>query len=148
VHGRNRNDNLAVCVTCHNPNATDINCRPANPADALDGKAEEAIDFKYLINKVHAADIVVYGFGGNPNDFTTLRYPQRLSNCTACPTNDGFYPLHVNSGLLATTINTGADPASPLDDVNISPNAAACSTCHTSSEARVHMEQNGASFDA
>jgi OmcA/MtrC family decaheme c-type cytochrome len=148
LHGGSRNDNPYVCVTCHNPNATDINRRPADPADAIDGKVEEAIDFKYLIHRIHAADIVVYGFGNSANDFTEVRYPQRLSHCTACHTDDGFYPVAFDSGVLATTISTGADPASPLDDVNITPNAATCSACHTASDARLHMEQNGASFDA
>jgi len=148
LHGGNRNDNTMVCVTCHNPNATDINRRPADPADAVDGKAEEAIDFKYMIHKIHAADIVVYGFGNSVNDFTDVLYPQRLSNCTACHTDTGYYPVAFDSGVLATTISTGADPASPLDDVNITPNASACSACHTSADARLHMEQNGGFFDA
>jgi hypothetical protein len=45
-------------------------------------------------------------------------------------------------------MDTGADPASPFDDVNITPNASVCSACHTSSDAALHMEQNGGSFDA
>ncbi len=77
-----------------------------------------------------------------------VKYPQRLSNCTACHTDGGYYPVNFDSGVLATTISTGADPASPLDDVNITPNAAVCSSCHTTSDAKLHMEQNGASFDA
>jgi OmcA/MtrC family decaheme c-type cytochrome len=147
LHGGSRNDNPALCVTCHNPNATDVSRRPANPATTPDGKAEESIDFKYLIHKLHAADIVVYGFNG-PVDFRDVRYPQRLSNCTACHTDDGFYPVASDSGVLATTISTGANRASPLDDVNITPNAAACSSCHTSSDAAFHMKEHGASFDA
>jgi OmcA/MtrC family decaheme c-type cytochrome len=148
LHGGNRNDNPQVCVTCHNANATDINRRPADPADAADGKVEESIDFKYMIHKIHAADIVVYGFGGSVNDFRDVEYPQRLSNCTACHTDDGFYPVAADSGVLATTIDTGASRADPLDDVNITPNAAACSSCHTSGGVAAHMEIFGGSFDA
>ena len=81
-------------------------------------------------------------------DFRDLRYPQRLSNCTACHTDDGFYPVAADSGVLATTIDTGASRASPLDDINITPNAAVCSSCHTTSAAASHMKDNGASFDA
>ncbi len=148
LHGANRNDNPQVCVVCHNPNATDISQRPADPTTALDGKVEEAIDFKYMIHKIHDANIVVYGYGGNVHDFRDVKYPQRLSNCTACHTDGGYYPVNFDSGVLATTISTGADLASPLDDVNITPNAAVCSSCHTTSDAKLHMEQNGASFDA
>jgi OmcA/MtrC family decaheme c-type cytochrome len=82
------------------------------------------------------------------HDFRDVRYPQRPSNCTACHTDDGYYPVDFDSGVLATTISTGADLTSPLDDVNITPNAAACSACHTTSNAKLHMEQNGGSFDA
>jgi OmcA/MtrC family decaheme c-type cytochrome len=147
IHDANRNDNPGACVTCHNPNVTDICCRPANPANTPDGKKEESLDFKYLIHKVHAADIVVYGFG-DVADFRDLRYPQRLSNCTACHTDDGFYPVAPDSGVLATTISTGASRASPLDDINITPNTAVCSSCHTTSGAAVHMQDKGGSFDA
>jgi OmcA/MtrC family decaheme c-type cytochrome len=153
LHGGSRNDNPQVCVTCHNPNATDINRRPADPATTPDGKAEEAIDFKYLIHKIHAANVdnpfYIYGFSGEATPFTDTRYPQRLSNCTACHTDDGFYPVSSDSGVLATTISTGADPASPLDDVNITPNTAACSACHTTNDDAVHMTTlGGGSFNA
>jgi OmcA/MtrC family decaheme c-type cytochrome len=148
LHDGSRNDNTGVCVTCHNPNATDICCRPADPASTLDGKKEEAIDFKYMIHKIHAADIVVYSYDSGAVDFRDVRYPQRLSNCTACHTDDGFYPVDADSGVLATTISTGANRASPLDDINITPNAAVCSSCHTTSAAAAHMQQNGGSFDA
>jgi OmcA/MtrC family decaheme c-type cytochrome len=157
LHGANRNDNPNACVTCHNANATDIGRRPTlSDAGAVnaDGKAEEAIDFKYMIHKIHAADIVVYGFGGSVNDFTEVRYPQRLTNCTACHTDDGFYPVSFDSGVLATTIDTGTVAGSgvvdndPLNDVNVTPNTSACSSCHSDAEAALHMQQNGGSFDA
>jgi OmcA/MtrC family decaheme c-type cytochrome len=145
LHGDNRNDNIDACVVCHNADATDINQRPAPPT--ADGKAEESIDFKRMIHKIHAADIIVYGFGGSENDFTDVAYPQRLSNCTACHTDDGFYPMLGNQ-VLATTIDTGADLSTPLDDVNITANTSACSSCHTGTSAAQHMVENGGSFDA
>jgi OmcA/MtrC family decaheme c-type cytochrome len=148
LHNGVRNDNPSVCVTCHNPNATDICCRPSDPATTPDGKKEEAIDFKTMIHRIHAANIVVYDYVSGAMDFRAVRYPQRLSNCTACHTDDGFYPVAADSGVLATTIDTGASRASPLDDINITPNAAVCSSCHTTSAAASHMKNNGASFDA
>ena len=157
VHGANRNDNINACVTCHNANATDIARRPTLSDAAavnVDGKAEEAIDFKYMIHKIHAADIVVYGFDGSANEFSDVRYPQRLTNCTACHTDDGFYPVNFGSGVLATTIDTGSVAGSgvvdgdPLNDVNITPNSSVCSSCHTTTEAALHMELSGGSFDA
>lgn len=145
VHANNRNDNIDACVVCHNANATDINARPAPPT--ADGKAEESVDFKWMIHKIHAADIVIYEFGSIVNDFTQVAYPQRLSNCTACHTANGFYPVD-DSQVLATTISTGLDHSTPLDDVNITANSAACSSCHTDNVARSHMSGQGGSFDA
>ena len=88
LHGGNRNDEPALCVICHNPNATDIGRRPL-PTDTTvlpttDGKVEEAIDFKTLIHGIHAGaqsnfdgteahgfretGLVVWGFPGAPCD--------------------------------------------------------------------------------
>lgn len=126
-HGNNRNDNIDACVICHN-SAFGSTTQPL-PDDTLTNFSD---DFKVLIHRVHGQ----------------VRYPQRLSNCTACHTDEGFYPVSAGSGVLATTIFTGADPVDQSDDVNITPNAAACSVCHGGDDARIHMEQNGGSFDA
>ena len=86
LHGGNRNNEPAICVICHNPNATDIGRRPiASDTPVLlttDGKVEEAIDFKRLIHGIHAGaqtnydgteahgfrekGLVVWGFPGAP----------------------------------------------------------------------------------
>jgi OmcA/MtrC family decaheme c-type cytochrome len=153
MHGDNRTDNINVCVICHNPNATDINQRllaGIDASNAIDGKDEEATDFKRMIHALHAgssraAGLVVYGFGGTPTEFGDVVFPGRLSNCETCHRANTYYPL--GPDVQATTIDTGADLSTPFDDVNISPTAAACSACHDSSLAQVHMEQNGAGFD-
>jgi len=85
----------------------------------------------------------------------SIRYPQRVSNCVACHTDDGFYPVAIDSGVLSTSVNRGdpdaplpaPDPTDPTDNNRISPNSATCSVCHSSTSAQVHMEQNGGSFD-
>lgn len=155
LHGSNRTDNTNLCVGCHNPNNTDINRRPADPADAIDGKKEQTIDFKRMIHLLHAgeegAGLVVYGFCfpspcvGNPDDFRDVEFPGHLNNCENCHEGDTFYP--VGPDVLATTIDTGADLADPLDDINITPNAAVCSACHEGTPATEHMKQNGGAFD-
>jgi len=87
LHGGIRNDEPALCVICHNPNATDIGRRPIpsdlpSPLPTTDGKVEEAIDFKTLIHGIHAGaqtnydgseahgfretGLVVWGFPGAP----------------------------------------------------------------------------------
>ena len=113
LHGGNRNDEPALCVICHNPNATDIGRRPADPLDSTDGKVEEAIDFKTLIHGIHAAaqtnydgseahgfrekGLVIWGYPGAPcdwfggpagnsceHDFSHVRFPGILQDCQTC----------------------------------------------------------------
>ncbi len=165
LHGNNRTDNIGVCVICHNPDATDIEQRPAT--GAIDGRKEQAIDFKTMIHGIHANEVrtdnggqtgttglVIYGFGGNPHDFglnsTTgdaVRFPGRLQNCLKCHVDEA-YQIPLNNFVLATTVDTGADLADPTDDTNISPSAAFCSYCHDSAQAIQHMKNVGtAEFD-
>jgi OmcA/MtrC family decaheme c-type cytochrome len=73
-------------------------------------------------------------------------YPGNLANCVGCHTDDG-YTLPLPSGVLGSTIDTGANLASPVDDTVITPATAACSSCHDGSEAGAHMVTNGGSFD-
>jgi OmcA/MtrC family decaheme c-type cytochrome len=92
------------------------------------------MDMKHFLHRKHAVD--------------DIGYPQRSSNCKACHTNDGFYPVSAFDGVLATSTNRGMDAADPTDNNRITPNSAACGVCHTSADERLHMVQNGGSFDA
>jgi OmcA/MtrC family decaheme c-type cytochrome len=92
------------------------------------------MDMKHFLHRKHAVD--------------DIRYPQRVSNCLACHTDDGFYPVSSDSGVLATSIDRGTVTTDPSDNNRITPNSAACGVCHTSADAQVHMVQNGGSFDA
>jgi OmcA/MtrC family decaheme c-type cytochrome len=168
LHGANRNNNTQLCVICHNANATDINRRPVSGV-GTDGKAEEAIDFKSMIHGIHAAKggtgfdgfrtngLVVYGFGGSVNDFSEVRVPTgaggsgpnkhlNIKNCLGCH-NAGTFGSPINANALPTTINTGSDKSSPDDDVNITPTASVCSSCHDDTASKTHMTANGGRFD-
>jgi len=150
LHGSNRADNIQLCATCHNPDATDIRRRAgfswAAPSP-LDGKGEESIDMRYMIHAIHAAQNVVYGFGNNAHDYRDISYPQRTSNCNACHLADTYYPVPSTSR--SVTINTGADRSDWRDDVAITPTAAACWACHQASATsppeivRAHIELSG-----
>lgn len=154
LHGNNRTDNIGLCVGCHNPNATDIRARVEGGIDATtapDGLDEQSIDFKRMIHQIHAGTelqngLVVYGFGGSPHDYSHVEFPGSLQDCSKCHLDDSYYP--VDSTVLATTIDSGADLGDPYDDLNITPNAAVCSACHDSELAHAHMTQNGGAFDA
>jgi OmcA/MtrC family decaheme c-type cytochrome len=152
LHGNNRADNIQLCATCHNPDATDVRQRQAaglswaNPS-LLDGKGEDSIDMRYMVHALHAAQNVLYGFGASTHDYRDVTYPQALNNCTACHAPDTYYPVAFTAR--SVTINTGADRSDWRDDVAMTPNAAACWSCHQAAPTfiaiptRAHIEQNG-----
>jgi OmcA/MtrC family decaheme c-type cytochrome len=152
-HGNNRTDNPELCAVCHTPDTTDIGRRLSNDADSSnspDGKDEETVHFKTMIHAIHrGADrtnsYVAYS-GGGPNDFGEVVFPGELNNCENCHDGDTYYPVDPNA--LATTIDTGVDIDDPFDDLNITPNTAACWGCHDRAEAVSHMTLNGGAFDA
>ena len=176
LHGGNRNDEPAICVICHNPNATDIGRRPIGTDTPVlpttDGKVEEAIDFKTLIHGIHAGQrdehgfretgLVVWGFPGAPctvfggaegsceHDFSHVRFPGILQDCETCHLSgtyelEGVWEYPTTKGILSTTISTLVN-TDPADDLNISPTAAVCSSCHDSLLARSHMTVPGSAL--
>jgi OmcA/MtrC family decaheme c-type cytochrome len=131
-HGDNRNDNTELCATCHNPEL----------ASGSTPETGAPFDFKLLIHGIHAA---TYNFGGET--FADVRYPGKIQNCEGCHKPDTYYPVDPNV-VFATSVTRGTNAATPQDDVAFTPNAAICSSCHTSAQARAHIEQNGGSFAA
>ena len=122
-HGSRNNNSIETCQVCHTANAA----RRGDPSIG-------PMDMKHFLHRKHAVD--------------DIRYPQRVSNCVACHTANGFYPVAVDSGVLATSVNRGSVTTDPSDNNRITPNSSACGVCHTSADAQVHMTQNGGSFDA
>ena len=153
LHGSNRTDDINSCVTCHNPRNTDREVREVAATPPTDGKTEESLDFKRMVHGIHAAgmrenplQIVGYrGFNTYIYDEEEVQYPGNLANCVACHTDTG-YSLPLPGGVLATTIDTGVDLQSPVDDTVITPIAAVCSSCHDNTEAVSHMTQQGGNF--
>jgi OmcA/MtrC family decaheme c-type cytochrome len=150
LHGNNRTDNPQVCVTCHNPNATDVNRRNAPCTDTL-GTDDTPIDFKFMVHAIHASGETgvpynVCGYGNSPHTFE-VHSPGQVANCEGCHKQGTYFPVDPNT-VLGTTVDSGADPSTPVDDTVISPNTAVCSACHVSSLAADHMTQNGGDFNA
>ena len=150
LHGNNRTDNPEVCVTCHNPNATDASKRNPPCTDTL-GTDDTPIDFKRMIHALHASgetDVAydVCGYGNFPHSIK-FEYPGHVNNCEGCHAPGTYYPVDP-ARVLGTTFDAGADLLSPVDDRVVSPNASVCSTCHISSLAAEHMRQNGGDFNA
>jgi OmcA/MtrC family decaheme c-type cytochrome len=158
LHGNNRTDKPEVCVTCHNPNMTDINQRMAvempedPPTDCLNvlGPDDVPIDFKYMIHAMHASRAIdepfeVCGFRNSVHIYDYV-YPGRLNNCEGCHLPDAYYPVD-GTKVLGTTFDVN-DPSTPTDDRVVSPNASVCSACHSDPLDIEHMEQNGGDFNA
>ncbi len=150
MHGNNRTDNIEVCVTCHAPNVTDAN-RRAGQCEIDLGLDDTSVDMKYMIHAMHASGAIkvpyeVCGFGNSTHVFE-FAYPGKLNNCEGCHVAGGYYPVDP-AAVLGTTVDSGADAATPTDDVVVSPNTAVCSSCHTSELAANHMVQNGGDFNA
>jgi OmcA/MtrC family decaheme c-type cytochrome len=187
LHGNNRADNAQLCVICHNSRNTDVGQRPKtgggipDTAATADGKREESIDFKRMIHAIHAAQkddpattvveghgfreegIKLYGYGGSLHDYSSVRFPGILNDCTTCH-NTGTYELTgtwespSQNGILASSMlaePTATDAATytseladQTNDLTISPTAAVCSACHDGAQAQAHMETvGGAKFN-
>ncbi len=95
------------------------------------------LDFKFLIHSLHSA---TYKYGSI--DFTGVGYPGSLNNCEGCHKPDTYFPVD-GAKYFSTSIFRGASAATAADDLAISANVAACSSCHTTTIAKAHMQQNG-----
>jgi OmcA/MtrC family decaheme c-type cytochrome len=154
LHGGNRSDNIDSCTTCHNPRNTDHEVREIASDPPTDGKDEQSIHFKVMIHGIHAAGILenplqIVGFRGfstHVYDEETVHYPGNLANCLGCHDDNG-YTLPLPAGTLGTTVDTGANKQSPLDDTVVTPATAACASCHDDDVSAAHMTSNGGSFN-
>lgn len=146
LHGGNRTEELHVCVACHNPSQTDIVYRAAGD--------EESIDFKRMIHGIHAGKmrqnpLVIIGFQGAVNDFSSVNFPKELNDCTLCHIDNkkkGTFELPLAPTVQGSTVDTlsipgpgGAVDLDPRNDFKITPIASACSACHDSDSAIKHM---------
>jgi len=153
LHGNNRTDNPEVCVTCHNPNATDASQRGVamSECDNMLGADDTSVDMKYMIHAIHASGFAdtpyeVCGYQNSAHTYDFV-YPGKLENCEGCHMAGTYYPVDP-AAVLGTTVDAGMDLSTPTDDLVVSPNSAVCSSCHVSSLAATHMEQNGGDFAA
>jgi OmcA/MtrC family decaheme c-type cytochrome len=158
LHGQNRTDDINLCASCHNPNATDAVVHTAASGACAPGTPDNPIDFKVMIHQIHASGdphaygtngVTICAFGGNAATFKVL-YPSSnnasLGNCQACHNSGTYYP--VDPTIIQGTTILANDRTTLTDDVVISPNSAVCSSCHTDTTAMNHMAQNGGNFAA
>ncbi|MBW7881399.1 MAG: OmcA/MtrC family decaheme c-type cytochrome [Caldilineaceae bacterium] len=133
AHGGVR-QNVEYCVLCHNPTATDEAVRPP------DAMPPTSVTFDVLIHSIHLGDdrtvkpYIVYGFEGSVNDFTDLRFPGNLADCTSCHVADTYW-LPLAEEVQPVVITQEGRPIS-----TIMPEQAACAACHDSRAVAGHAE--------
>jgi len=72
--------------------------------------------------------VEIVGFGGSRNEFP-VRFPRDSGDCTACHL-PSTWTLPMPAVVADTTVDTGADPASPADNIRIGRTVAVCTSCH------------------
>jgi mono/diheme cytochrome c family protein len=82
-----------------------------------------------------------------PHSFYSPTYPRLFNDCAACHVAGSVDNLPDQSKAVATTLNagtpTGTNWSNQLDDTLQGASAAACTSCHTSTDAKGHAYQNG-----
>lgn len=136
LHGNNRHD-PEYCVTCHQPESSDVARRPDSELPV------ETIHFKFLIHRIHQGeeltrDFTVYGFGNSAHTYNELRFPGDLRDCESCHVNDS-YTVPLPADLLATP--TPREFYSPIEPIG-----SACLSCHDSESTAAHAFTNTAPF--
>jgi OmcA/MtrC family decaheme c-type cytochrome len=69
----------AYCVMCHNVDTQDKTASPTAGAPA-----NTSVDFKLMIHKIHMGEHLMNGFKVGTSDFTDVKFPQDVRNCTKC----------------------------------------------------------------
>jgi OmcA/MtrC family decaheme c-type cytochrome len=131
LHGGNRNDNVQLCVLCHNPSNTDAqaSARPKwtnhlpigdDPAQLAllvppgvqpsDKKKEESVDLRRMIHGIHAGEMRenAINVAGTTFGFT---FPGHLNDCSTCHAGTS-YQL---TGIWETPTQTGNILGSTID---------------------------------
>src|SRR3990170_5451217 len=124
AHGGVRRD-VRLCVLCHTP-------------QTIDPDTGNTVDFPVLVHKIHfgaelSTPYKIIGFNNTLFDFSTVRFPQNIRNCTKChmggTQSDNFKtePSRVACGSCHDDVNfvSGVNHGGgiQLDDNN-------CSDCH------------------
>ena len=125
-HGEQR-VGVDACVMCHHTSATDAARRPS------EAMPPETVNFKDMIHRIHRGKdlergYTAYGFGNVAHDYSTLRFPGRLEQCSIC---HGENP--VNLPLPDFALPTVVGDAEP-----VFPERAACVSCHDSLMTNIH----------
>jgi OmcA/MtrC family decaheme c-type cytochrome len=163
LHGGLRHQ-IAYCLMCHNPNATDWAQRPkvggkVSLASTWDGLEERSIHLKVMVHRIHtggrqgAASLeaiephVIYGYGKNPYFFDEGGFPNDLQNCTLCHEGKSYLVESVPADAPPTvanetgTVKHAANTAAHVAGESATPPIqAACTGCHATGATIAHAK--------
>lgn len=133
LHGSQRKT-LEYCVTCHNPNVSDIGRRPEGIGGGV------SVSFSYMIHKIHTGeelgnDYTVYGFGNTPHNYNHVLFPGNRQACNICHVDE------IPELPLAPEVNPISFTDKDGNAVFIAATTAACISCHDNEEAITHANQ-------
>jgi OmcA/MtrC family decaheme c-type cytochrome len=165
-----RMNNVEYCATCHNTEMTSSNLFSGRATFPLAGNVEyfyrqQPNNFKEMIHAIHAgkerkaqnpADPFNF-IRGNPNAtggngpmvFENAVYPAQITDCGSCH-KPGTYKLPSSDRYAWTVIDaapalTGsAATFNPALSIRQGPATGACGSCHVTTTAKAHMQQNAA----
>lgn len=112
-------ENASFCVTCHN-----LNWQHPEPPRSR--------DFMHLVHGIHSAN-----YRGSTYD--DLRYPNRMSQCLSCHSNDSYHLTQLPLDKPASRFPDGLFGPGPW----VSAQSSVCVSCHQGNRALNHMRQNG-----
>lgn len=154
-HGGNRHNDVQQCILCHNNNSTDIDRRELNPRPYIDlphpdGQREQATNFMVMVHGLHSTaagfrrdDLWITGFGSWSHWDSGSSFPGNIANCTQCHDGNTYYPVSRELEPRGTTVDSLGGSSNVDAHWKVSAAMAACSSCHDSTGAQVHMTQNG-----
>ena len=159
-HGTLRNQ-VEYCVICHNPSGTDAPVRGSAQVASDKTAPPQGINLNLLVHRIHqGADLlvnapnrpyIVVGFQGSHNNFSDpndkesgvlpARYPA-MSPTGATGNVQACAMCHVNGSEqnLPDGKNAVTDPQGPINPIQ--PIASACTGCHVTNAAAVHVLTN------
>lgn len=134
MHGESR-VGVEFCIMCHNSTATDAARRP------LDQLPPETINFKDMVHRIHRGEDLVngytaYGFGNVAHDYSHVRFPGRLQECSICHIA-GSEHLPLPDEALSTLVVHDGEVVR-----DIPPERAACTNCHDHLLSNIHAVLN------
>ena len=141
LHGGQRRE-IQLCDMCHSPQSTDA-------------QSKNTVDMTAMIHKIHMGEQLpsveggthyqIIGNAGSVNDYSTVVFPQPITNCTAChedvtkaaqggvyltnPTKEACGSCHDRTWFGSPSATPAGFHNHPLDFE--SPDSSQCAVCHT-----------------